>query len=115
MATSEPYNSSQPESEEMALRAKLADLEDLFQGPAWQLYQEELVKAKRRILDLVLGTYSIEARDHYLSIARGLDWIISNTFSERALQDAGQTFDKQAEPTHPMSLDSEGRRQLHKQ
>ena len=115
MATSTPSDSSPHKLEELALKAQLADLEDLFQGPAWQLYQEELVKAKRRLLDLVLATSSTEHRDHLLSIARGIDWITSDRFSERALQDAGQTVDNQPEPTHPMALDSEGRRQLRNQ
>jgi hypothetical protein len=69
------------------------------------------VRAKRRLLDLVLTTSSSEHRDHLLSIARGLDYVLSPNFKERALQDAGQTIDTKPEPAHPMALDSEGRRQ----
>ena len=115
MATSEPYSSSHPSSEGLALKARLMELEDLFQGTAWHLYQEELVKAKRRLLDLVLATSSTDLRDHYLSIARGIEFLLSDQFSERALQEAGRTFDNPPEPAHPMALDSEGRRQLHNQ
>lgn len=112
METSAPSNSSPPQPQEEALKQRLQDLKDLFEGAAWHLYQEELVKVKRRALEAVVRTRSSEDRDYYLSMARGIDLVLSPNFSEGALQDAGQPIDNPDPPPHPMSLDSEGKRAL---
>ena len=112
METSTSSSSSQPEPVEEALKLRLQDLKDLFESPAWSLFQEELVKVKRRTLEAVVRTRSNEDRDYYISLARGLDLLLDPNFSEAALQDAGQPIDKPEPPQHPMSLDSEGRRAL---
>ena len=112
METSTPSDSSQLASPEAELAERLEDLKDLFSSPAWHLYQEELVKVKRRVLEDVARTRSTEDREYLLSIARGLTLLLDPNFTERALQDAGQTIDNPEPPGHPMPLDSEGRRGL---
>ena len=109
--TSQPSNDSQPQLA-VDLKQKLEDLKDLFNSQGWHLYQEELAKLKRRVLEDAVLTRSSEDRDFYLSIARGLHWVLNPNFTERALQDAGQTIDNPEPIPHPMSLDSEGRRGL---
>ena len=112
METSTPSSNSQPESVEDKLRERLDNLQDLFSSQAWHLYQEELVKVKRWVLENAALTRSSNDCDYYLSIARGLNWVLDDNFTERALQDAGQTVDKPEPLTHPMPLDSEGQRRL---
>ena len=114
METSTSSDNSQPKpaSPEAQLKIKLQDLKDLFESPAWHLFQEELVKVRRRALEAVVQTQSKETQEYYISVARGLSVLISPNFTEGALQDAGQTIDKPEPPQHPMSLDSEGRRAL---
>ena len=67
---------------------------------------------KRRVLESVALTRFSEDRDYYLSIARGIHELLDPNFTERALQDAGQPIDTPTPITHPMPLDSEGRRGL---
>ena len=102
----------EPDSPEATLKIKLQDLKDLFESPAWHLFQEELVRVKRRALEAVVRTQSREQQDYYISVARGLSILLDDNFTEGALQDAGQPIDKPEPPEHPMSLDSEGRRAL---
>ena len=112
MATSTASNSSLPPSEVDPLKQRLEDLKDLFSSQAWHSFQEELVKVKRQVQDHAVLTRSSEDRDYYLSIARGINWILNDNFKERALQEAGQPIDNPEPVTHPMPLDSEGRRRL---
>lgn len=99
---------------ESLLKERLTQLKELFLGPAWALYQGELGKLRRELVErAVVTAYSDPPGAlRWLHQAHGLDMLMDGTFEGAALQDAGQPVDKLPEPEQYMSLDSADRRLL---
>ena len=111
METSTPSDSLAPKLE--ASLVHLEELKDLFEGTAYQRFQEELAKVRSQLLDLAVATDSSVEAEGIRQQVKGLDRLRDRNFRLPALQDAGQVIDKPPEVEHHMALDSADRRRLH--
>lgn len=112
METSTPSDSTLVKLADNPAKARLQALKDLFAGEDWQLLQEELAQVRADLVERVVATKSSGEAEQLRGEIRGLDRLRDPNFKVRALQNAGQQFDKPSEAQHYMALDSADQRLL---
>ena len=95
---------------EALLKTRMVRLKDLFQGRAWQLYQEELGRLRQELLERAVATNHTETRGRLLNTVQAFDLLLDGDFEHSALQAAGQTVDNPEPAQHYMALDSADQR-----
>lgn len=98
---------------ESLLKVRLQELQELFQGAQWALFQVELRSLRLRVLEHAAATESSDRANYWLNVAKAFSMLVDGDLETYSMQAAGQQpIDKPGEVQHYMALDSADLRQL---